>query len=226
MSVTHKNIANQRFGRLVALERVEDRITKSGRKIIQYKCRCDCGNEKVVDARHLKDGSIISCGCYLHEMLIENGKRVAKKPSNIHHLINSRIYRIWGNMVNRCTNINNPAFGRYGGRNITVCDEWKDSFETFYEWAKLSGYNDNLTIDRIDNNSGYAPDNCRWVNRYVQANNKRNNILYCYDGKTLTLSEISRMVNIPYKTLHRRINTLGWDFEKAINEKVQTHRRS
>lgn len=178
-------------------------------------CKCDCGNSKVVQARHLTDGSTVSCGCYAREQHSKHMKETISKDGT-HFMSNTRIYRIWGNMNNRCDNPRNPAYDNYGGRGIKVCDEWK-SFENFYDWAINNGYTDNLTIDRIDVDNGYNPDNCRWVGRDVQSNNKRTNRFFTFNGETHTLKEWSDIFNVSYKTVHARISR-GWDFERAIFE--------
>lgn len=203
---------------------MKDRVTCSGKKIIVYRCICDCGNEVLVDARHLRDGSTKSCGCFKSEKQRETGRKSGKSTFT-HRMTGTRIYRIWGNLVSRCCDCNNPAFNNYGGRGITVCDEWKNSFEEFYRWALESGYTDDMTIDRIDNDSGYCPENCRWSTKIEQANNTRNNIFYMYKGELLTLAEISRICGVPYKTLHRRIRSLGWDLQRATTEPIEEHNR-
>ena len=120
----------------------------------------------------------------------------------------SRLYRIWANMKARCGNPNNDRFHDYGARGITVCDEW-DDYLTFKRWAMSNGYEDHLTIDRVDNDKGYSPDNCRWVNRYTQQNNMRSNTIIHYGGESHTLAEWSRIFDIPYHTLVTR-HTRGW----------------
>ena len=122
-------------------------------------------------------------------------------------------------MRNRCTNPKNPSYCNYGARGISVCEEW-DDFSIFKEWALANGYSSDLTLDRIDNNGNYCPANCRWVSKLVQGNNKRNNILYAYEGQKYTLGDLARQFGIPYKTLWARINSSGWDLEKAITTPV------
>ena len=121
-------------------------------------------------------------------------------------------------MLRRCYIKEDIAYPRYGGRGIKMCDEWKNSFIAFYKWSCDNGYSDNLSIDRIDNNGNYCPENCRWADNYTQANNKRNNRVFEYKGKCLTLSEWCKILNIPYKRTYYRINS-GWSFEDAIVNK-------
>mgnify|MGYP003288865965 CR=1 FL=1 len=129
---------------------------------------------------------------------------------------NSRLHRIWSNMNSRCKNPKNNRFHDYGGRGITVCDEWHD-YLTFKQWAMANGYEDHLTIDRIDNDKGYSPNNCRWVNRFVQQNNMRTNTTIEYRGEKHTLAEWSRIFDIPYHTLVTRY-TRGWTVERLLTK--------
>lgn len=203
-------IIGKRFGRLIVEKRTDDYITPSGGAHKKYMCLCDCGAYVEVIKEHLTSGRQRSCGCLRRE----NGIAT-------HGETHTRLYKIWGNMCNRCSNPNNPAWERYGGRGIFVCNEWRN-FECFRDWANANGYKDNLTIDRIDNNMGYNPQNCRWVNAFVQANNKRNNHLIEYDGQTMTLGEWAKNLHIPYKTLHRRVTFLGWEIERAFNQPLRS----
>lgn len=195
------------FDHLSVVERLEDYVTPTGGKHKRYLCKCSCGKETAVLKEYLTSGRQKSCGC-------QRGREIT------HGHTSTRIYRIWANMVNRCTNPNNPAYHNYGGRGITVCDEWR-KFEPFLAWAESSGYSDQLTIDRIDNESGYYPENCRWVNDFTQANNKRSNRFVEYGGQSMTLADWSRAVGIPYKTLHRRLVASGWDVERALTQKLR-----
>ena len=130
-------------------------------------------------------------------------------------MTNTRLHRIWAAMKARCCNENIPAYKYYGGRGITICDEWKDSFEKFYAWAVKSGYRDNLSIDRIDNNKGYSPENCRWATNKEQSNNQRSTRLLTYDGETHSLAEWADITGINYRTLIYRVNN-NWDTGEAL----------
>ena len=131
-----------------------------------------------------------------------------------------RLYRIWANMRTRCNNRNFPKYADYGGRGISVCEAWK-SFGPFKEWAMSSGYRDDLTLDRIDNDGNYCPENCRWTTQKKQCNNKRNNHTLSYNGETLTISEWAQRLNMNYFSLHDRITKLGWSAEKALTTPVK-----
>ena len=146
------DLTGQRFGRLVVLRRAEN----IGRQTA-WLCKCDCGNEKTVPMWNLRSGQTISCGCYADEVRVANGK-----AGQTHGLSYSRLYTIWIGMKQRCYYPKHKHFKRYGERGIKVCDEWKDSFETFHDWAMANGYADNLTIDRENVNGDYCPANCRW----------------------------------------------------------------
>lgn len=206
------DIIGNKYGILTVLEKLDDYVSPSGGRHEKYLCLCDCGNTKEVLKEHILSGATKSCGCL----------RTGRATSEWHDYIGTRIYRIWGNMVNRCTNSNNPAYDKYGGRGIYVCDEWK-SFENFLNWANSSGYTEELTIDRVDNNGGYCPENCRWATNVEQANNKRSNHYVEYKGETKTIAQWADELSIPYKVLHNRIKSLGWDIERAFTQPIRQH---
>lgn len=142
-------------------------------------------------------------------------------PNFKHGLCETRLYSIWTNMKSRCNNPNHPDYHNYGGRGVQVCKEWEDNFYCFYQWAMSNGYADSLTIDREDNDGNYCPENCRWVSKVIQANNKRNNPMFEYKGDTHTLKEWSRILSIPYMTLRKRILSLNWSISKAFETPVR-----
>ena len=161
-----KDISGQRFGRLVVIRREGS----SPLGVAKWHCQCDCGKECVVEGAKLRKHNTMSCGC-LHDDLAAERRTVHGKSS-------SRLYAVWKSMTQRCNNPNNKNYDIYGGRGITVCDAWQSSFQAFYSWAMANGYDENApagqcTIDRIDNDKGYSPDNCRWVDQKTQNNNKR-----------------------------------------------------
>lgn len=192
------DISNQRFGRSVALEYVGNH---------RWKCKCDCGNEFLAYSLQLRKGVTQSCGCLVRERLIARSTKHGQKGT--------RLYRIWKGMRNRCGNPAIKDYLNYGGRGIEVCKEWQNDFVPFYEWSISHGYQDTLTIDRIDNDKGYSPDNCRWVDWKYQGRNKRNNYLIEFRGETKSLSEWSEITGINRTTIKNRIER-GWSVERAL----------
>ena len=157
------NLVGLRYGRLVIQAYAEPR--KSGNRSIPFVLtQCDCGNQQEQNAWSIASGKVTSCGCIR--------KEVASKQSKTHGESKTRLHRIWCNMHSRCSNNNTENYQYYGGRGITVCSEWND-YVTFAKWARENGYSDELTIDRINNDAGYSPDNCQWVTWQDQAQNRR-----------------------------------------------------
>ena len=205
-----KDLTGQRFGRLtvIKLDRVENKRTF-------WLCKCDCGTFKIFGRGLLTSGDAVSCGCYHREHIHEFGFK--------HGLTNSSLYTKWSGMIQRCCNTNSANFYRYGGRGITVCDEWKNNFISFYNWAINNGYSDELTIDRIDNNKGYYPDNCRWITRKQQMSNTRNNHYITYNGVTHILTFWAKLLNVNVETLRYRVNHNNFsDFENYYSKELIT----
>ena len=187
-----KDCIGKKFGRLTILK--VDHITSRGQSYVL--CKCDCGTEKIIKFGSVSTGIIVSCGCRKREVL--------GLGSITHGQSNTRLYEIWSNMKKRCYYPKYNEYERYGGRGITVCKEWENDFSNFYNWAIRSGYSEKLSIDRIDNDKGYSPENCRWVTSKTQCRNKSNNLLVSYQGETKTLIEWSEEKNISYKKLNAR----------------------
>lgn len=184
----------KKFGKLLVL-------TKFGK--YKYKCLCDCGNISIVTKYNLISGNTKSCGC------------LGKDNASAHGKSKTRIYSIYINIKTRCYNKNATRYKDWGGRGITPCNEWKDDFQEFYNWAINNGYKEGLTIDSVDNNKGYSPDNCRWVTTKQQARNRRSNINYTINGKTHCLKEWCEILQLNYGTVRGRLK-LGWKIEKAL----------
>ena len=183
-----------------------------------WTCKCDCGNTIVIRGADIKNGHTKSCGCLQREMI--------KQRSTTHGMEGTRLYRIYCGMISRCYRPSQKNFPRYGGRGIKVCDEWLNGFEAFCKWAMLNGYSDNLTLDRIDNDKNYCPENCRWTTRKEQQNNKRNNRLITYNGKTKTMQQWADELGMDSRTIYNRINCLHWSIEKALSTPVKRYARS
>lgn len=143
-------------------------------------------------------------------------------PAKTHGGTGTRLYRIWKNMKARCYRKSAREYGNYGGRGISICEEWKDDFLSFRNWALSNGYKESLTIDRIDVNKDYKPSNCRWITNKEQQNNRRDNRIYEYDGKSLTLSQWSELLGMNYKTLEKRIE--NWGVDRAIDTPLSNSR--
>lgn len=172
-----------------------------------WECRCDCGSIKNVEGSKLKNGEIVSCGCYGNERRIERATK--------HNDSRTRLYKSWIGMKQRCYQKKGSDYQNYGGRGITVCDEWKNDFMSFKTWAMQNGYSDNLTLDRIDVNSNYCPENCRWITIKEQNRNKTNTVYIEYNGKNYTRCELADMYNLSTEQLSARLN-IGWTLERAL----------
>lgn len=189
-----KDLTGQRFGRLTVLGFVP---TEGHRSF--WRCQCDCGKKTLVNGVKLTGNRTKSCGCIRIENAITQGKK-----NTTHGKKNTRLYHIWNNIKERCENPNQHDYHRYGGRGIAICDEWRNDFQVFYDWAMSNGYDDNLTIDRIDFNGNYTPENCRFVDMKTQQRNRRNNVIVKYNGKSLTLPEAAERSGISCPTLRSR----------------------
>lgn len=202
-----KDISGQKFGRLTALYRLH----KYHKKGTYWLCACECGNLVETTLNNLTMGHTKSCGCLNHDNLL--------KRNTTHGKANTKLYDVWLHMKSRCYNVNNKDYKHYGGRGIVVCDEWKDNFQAFYDWCINNGYKDNLTIDRVDVNENYNPNNCRFADRKQQSRNRRNIKLYTINGETHCLSEWCEIYNLKFHTIQARL-IRGWSIEKALELEV------
>ena len=186
------DLTGQRFGRLLVLKKSDENIQKKS-KLIIWHCICDCGNEVDIRSQDLRSGKIQSCGC-LHKDIIST-----------HGLSRNRLYQIWIDMRSRCNNTNLKCYYNYGGRGIKVCEEW-DNYQSFYNWSMNNGYMDELTIDRIDVNGNYEPNNCKWSTKLEQENNRRNNRFSYYNSEKMTISDFKRITGISRNFITNNLN--------------------
>ena len=197
MSAKHEDLTGQRFGKLIVVRESADRPSDNR---IHWECVCDCGKTTTVMGKLLRNGKTRSCGCLSIELRTKHG--------HAHDDASSREYRIYYAMLQRCHNPKSTVFQRYGGRGITVCDRWRDGFTNFLQ--DMGPCPENGTIDRIDNERGYDPQNCRWASYAEQSRNKPSrNVNLTMNGETMCLMDWSRRYGIHYNTLRQRVRKLG-----------------
>ncbi len=197
------DMVGQRFGKLIVVSRAEN--DKKGQA--RWLCQCDCGGSTITTRYNLITGQTKSCGCIL------------RSPRTTE--LDRRLSGVHSNMKARCSNPNNPHYKYYGGRGITVCEEWQH-VDKFREWAYNNGYKPGLTIDRIDVNGNYEPSNCRWVTMQEQQFNKTDSHLITYKGETKCLAEWENQLGIDHRTILARLNN-GWTVEQALFIPINNH---
>lgn len=203
-----KDITGQKFGRLTALYKLHNTTGNT-----KWLCICDCGNFAEVTISNLTTSHTKSCGCYQIDMAIKNGTK--------HGKYNTRLYKIWQGMKDRCYNKNIIAYKDYGARGIIICDAWRNNFTNFYDWAINNGYKDNLTIERVDVNGNYEPENCCWATPTQQARNRRNTKYITYHDETKPLAEWCDILNLNYDMVYDRIYQYHWSIEEALTLEVR-----
>lgn len=201
------NIIGRRFGRLVVLS-----YSHSDGYRKYYNCQCDCGNQTCVLKGNLLSGKQVSCGCF-RRFRLANENRLPDGYLHLGKIFRSMKYRCYDKSCNR--------YYRYGGRGIKICDEWLSDINSFRKWAIENGYKEGLSIDRIDNDKDYCPENCRWVTQEEQRNNTSRTVLIEYNGKTQTLTQWAKELNMKPSTLHNRIRVRGWSIEHALTQPVR-----
>lgn len=221
-----KDLTGIKFGKLMVIER--NGLNNQNRAM--WLCQCECGNEKTISSHDLQHGTI-SCGCVGKEQRLKNlekgrgwnkgitkykncekPKRQCKRSKNVGF---KRLKSIYYKMINRCYNIKNDRYKDYGARGITICEEWKESVDNFITWSLNNGYSDNLTIDRINNDLGYSPQNCRWATKKEQANNTRNNRKVTYKNMTKNITQWGEYLRIKPHTIGTRLDR-GWSIEESL----------
>lgn len=181
------DLSGRKYGKLTVIKK----MGYKGKKIT-WLCKCDCGKEKIVLGHCLRDGITKSCGCLLHE------------HNKTHGLSNTNLYKIYCGMKSRCYCKTNKKYKSYGGRGITMCDEWLNDFKAFYDWSMVNGYSEKLTIDRIDVDGNYEPSNCRWATLKEQDNNKRLDKLYTYNGKTMSARDWCKEIGFYWSFFNKK----------------------
>ena len=217
-----KAMIGRRFGRLVVLSRADDRILNCGKRRILWNVRCDCGNERVVGTHSLFSGETQSCGCL--------GRERVGNAHRKHGQSGTRLYNLWNTIKARCEYATVNGYKNYGGRGIKVCDEWRNNYQAFRDWAYENGYDENApkgqyTIDRIDVNGNYEPSNCRWIDNKTQQNNRRNNHFLELNGEKHTVKEWSEITGLKTVTILSRIQR-GWDTQRVLQDplKINGHK--
>lgn len=199
---------NKKYNKLIILSIIKNDYDINKTKVL---CKCDCGNEKVIYLGNVIRGLTKSCGCIRKK----NGYKQGTNKKT-HGQSKTKLYRVYKNVINRCYNKNHDHYKHYGGRNIKMCDEWLNDFMSFYNWAYDNGYTDMLTIDRIDNNGNYEPNNCRWVDMSVQSNNKRNTVYLTYNNKTQSMKQWANELGLNYEHFRYRIRNKSMSIDEAI----------
>lgn len=199
------DLIGEKYGRLAVLEKLSERRNKS----VVWRCQCDCGNVVDVTTGELRSGRHLSCGCYQRER--------ASQAATIHGESRTRLYRIWCAMIKRCENENAEGYENYGGRGISVCEEWRRDYISFRDWAMSHGYSTELTLDRCDVNENYCPENCKWATRFEQMNNTRRTRFFEYNGETHSLREWSDITGMSFSLLKGRLQR-GWSIEKTLSD--------
>lgn len=198
MVLIQNDITGNRFGKLVVLSFYSGH-NANDRK---YFCACDCGRKVIVSESNLKRGKTKSCGCIRSKRGIGVGES------------KQRLYSIWNGMLNRCENKKAANYQYYGGNGITICPEWHN-YTNFKEWAMRNGYQDNLTIDRVDVCGAYSPDNCRWVTQKEQTRNRRNNVKHLYKGEWKCVTELAEEYGLKVQVVKNRL-LRGDTMERAL----------
>jgi len=204
-----RDLTGQRFGRLKVLKLEK----KDKHYNLFWLCECDCGNKKVIRGSGLKANLTKSCGC----LSVELSTKRLNEATKTHGFANKeRLYEIWKNMKRRCYDKTNKRYENYGGKGVSVCEEWKNDYLVFRKWAFSKGYNENLTIDRIDVNGDYEPSNCKWSTLAEQMNNQTKNRFLTYRGKTMTMSQWADYLGLTYGAINHRVQR-NWSMERIVN---------
>lgn len=207
-----KDLSGKKYGKLTPIKIAYRCRDKFDDMRVYWECECECGNVCVVNSRALTSGKTKSCGCLR--------KGINKK----HGYYGTRLYRLHQGMKSRCKYPSCQDYKYYGGRGITYCEEW-ESFENFCEWSLSTGYNDNLSLERIDVNGNYEPSNCCWVEPQEQRYNMTTSRKFTINGETKCLAEWCQLYNINYQTVYGRITKYNFDILRALTEPTRTYKK-
>ena len=210
-----KDLTGMMFGKLTVIE-VSRKVQSGNRKRYYWNCKCVCGKTKEVRTDCLTSGDVKSCGCIKKEQ-----DKINLTKFHRHKLSNTNLWHVYYGILHRCYNTKDTHYANYGGKGVVICEEWKESFDNFVEWAFSSGYEQGLQIDRIDNDGNYEPSNCRWVSLKENCRNRGSNILVEYNGKLVTLVEVSEILKRPYKEVYYQYRKYGI---KRSSLKICQHR--
>jgi len=215
MSGGHFDMLGKRFGHLTITGLSDKNKTYPLRR--NWMLLCDCGNETFSTTNMLTRGYKTTCGkCVFHSRALSSNAT--------HRQSKTKLYRVWYGMLERCENSKNPNYKNYGARGISVCEEWRNSYQAFYYWAMQSGYKEGLSIDRIDNNGCYAPINCRWCSKKEQAQNRRSNVFITYKGDSKTVSQWESILGLGRDLIRSRLSR-GWSVNDALSVATSEKRK-
>lgn len=213
-----EDLIGKQFGRLTVIGRDEDHIYPSGKKRAKWICECNCKEHNIISVLQtgLMNGHTNSCGC----LRKENTSNMFKKTGHSE----THLYYIWCGIKARCQNPNNKSYHNYGGRGIKVCEEW-DDYLNFEKWALSHGYKDGLSIERINVNGDYSPDNCEWITMKDQQYNKQDTMYVDYNGEHIKLYDLCKKLDLRYGLIRNRITKYGFTIEEAINLPLNQKRK-
>lgn len=206
-----EDLSGRRFSHLTV-------VRLFGRKPVRWECLCRCGQLHVVDARKLNNGHTRSCGCATAQMIADS-KTVhgQRRRTNAGARVTSKLYTTWSGMIDRCCRSNSKAYHRYGGRGICVCQRWRESFENFRDDVGEPPSRHH-SLDRIDNDGDYCPENCRWATQVEQCNNTSRCLAVDFGGRSWTIAELARHTGMEYNVLYRRIRRVGMRPKDAVSK--------
>ena len=208
-----RDLTGMKAGRLICIKPVGVSANRS----ILWLCKCECGNEAIVQSSRLITGRTLSCGCLQRESAVRIGTKKKTHGFWVAGLTGSGAYKSWAHLKERCQNSKCKSYANYGGRGIAVCEKWL-TFEGFWEDMGPT-YKKGLSIDRIDNNGNYEPSNCRWADSKTQSMNKRNNVFVEYNGQSKSIGQWAIVFGIKASTITTRLAN-NWSIEMALTTPV------